>query len=45
MAFYLQNLLGFNTQTKDFSSFYAQKEKAVIKYYDKILKAYADYGL
>ncbi|MDD4772981.1 MAG: hypothetical protein PHZ09_05180 [Eubacteriales bacterium] len=28
MAFYLQNLLGFNTQTKDFSSFYAKKEKA-----------------
>lgn len=44
MAFYLQNLLGFNTQTKDFSSFYAKKEKAVIKYYDKILKAYEEYG-
>lgn len=44
MAFYLQNLLGFNTQTKDFSSFYAKKEKAVVKYYDKILKAYDEYG-
>ena len=45
LAFYLQNLLGFGKQTKDFSSYYAKSEKAANKYYQKIFKAYDEYGL
>ena len=44
LAFYLQNLLGFGKQTKDFSSYYAKSEKAANKYYQKIFKTYDDYG-